>query len=339
MSLRAVAVRVRERDTDGVRRDLEEAFEPLAIWSQPSADDEVILWVVVEEGQTEPLLDRIEERFGFREGFRAVVLPVQAAIPRGEPEEDKNGARNGGAPNGEERNHVGRISREELYHQILGATRLSWVFVAMALLSAVVAMFGLLQDNAAVILGAMVIAPLLGPNIALSLATTLGDLTLARKAMATNALGIGLAFLLAVAAGTVLPVDPQTQEIALRTYLEPSGLAVALASGAAGALAYTTGVAAALIGVMVAVALLPPLVVCGLLLGAGYWHLALGAFQLFASNLISVNLAGVLVFLAQGVRPRRWWEQQRAQRATRIALALWGLSFVALVAILWFGRR
>lgn len=337
MSLRMIGVTIHPGDQEPVRQALLDEYQPHALWSQTIPDDRVLLWIVVDEGQTEALLDRLESRFGAREGFRAVVLPVEAALPRPEEPATPSGARHlsGTAP----ANHTGRISREELYDDIAGAAHLTPVFIAMTLLSAVVAMFGLLNNNAAVILGAMVIAPLLGPNLALSLATTLGDLDLARKAVKANLVGTGLPFLLAAISGTVLPVNPQVDEIALRTFLEPSALVVALASGAAGALAYTTGVATALIGVMVAVALLPPLVVCGLLIGAGYWDPAFGAFQLFASNLICVNLAGVLTFLAQGVRPRRWWEVQRAQRATRIALSLWSLSFVLLIVILWFGRR
>jgi len=337
MSLRMIAVTIHAGDQEPVRQALLDEHRPQALWSQTIQDDRVLLWIVVDEEQTEALLDRLESRFGAREGFRAVVLPVEAALPRPEEPATPSGDRHssGTAPS----NHTGRISREELYDDIAGAAHLTPVFIAMTLLSAVVAMFGLLKNNAAVILGAMVIAPLLGPNLALSLATTLGDLDLARKAVKANLVGTGVPFLLAAISGTVLPVNPQVDEIALRTFLEPSALVVALASGAAGALAYTTGVATALIGVMVAVALLPPLVVCGLLIGAGYWDSAFGAFQLFVSNLICVNLAGVLTFLAQGVRPRRWWEVQRAQRATRIALSLWSLSFVLLIVILWFGRR
>jgi hypothetical protein len=92
-------------------------------------------------------------------------------------------------------------------------------------------------------------------------------------------------------------------------------IAVALASGCAGALAFTTGVSATLIGVMVAVALLPPLVTFGLLLGGGNLDLATGALSLFLMNLICVNLAGVATFLVQGIRPASWWEKDQAGNA------------------------
>jgi uncharacterized membrane protein len=75
-------------------------------------------------------------------------------------------------------------------------------------------------------------------------------------------------------------------------------------------------------------------VTAGLLIGAGQLLLGLGAAHLTAVNVICVNLAGVATFLVRGVRPRTWWEADRAQRATRRALALWTLMLLALVVSL-----
>lgn len=109
---------------------------------------------------------------------------------------------------------------------------------------------------------------------------------------------------------------------------------MALASGCAGALAFTTGVSTTLIGVMVAVALLPPLVTFGLLLGGGHLVLAMGALSLFLVNLICVNLAGVTTFLVQGIHPATWWEKDQAEKATRIAIVLWIALLAALVGLI-----
>jgi uncharacterized membrane protein len=83
---------------------------------------------------------------------------------------------------------------------------------------------------------------------------------------------------------------------------------------------------------MVAVALLPPLVTLGMLLGAGYWHQAFGAFLLLATNLICINLSGVTTFLIQGVGPLSWWETGKAKRATRNAILIW-TSLLALLVL------
>lgn len=88
---------------------------------------------------------------------------------------------------------------------------------------------------------------------------------------------------------------------------------------------------------MVAVALLPPLVAFGLLLGGGHAALAMGALSLFLMNLICVNLAGVTTFLVQGIRPATWWEKDRAVKSTRIAIVLWAVLLAGLVGmiVLW----
>ena len=206
--------------------------------------------------------------------------------------------------------------------------------MAMVALSTVVAAIGLNDNSVAVIIGAMVIAPLLGPNVALSLGITLGDLSLLRQGLLTALAGIAAALVLSVIIGVLLNVDPTLSEMASRTRVGLGDIVVALASGSAGALAFTTGVSATLIGVMVAVALLPPLVTSGLLLGGGHPALAIGAFSLFLVNLICVNLAGVTTFLLQGIKPTSWWEKDRAVKATRIAIALSVVLLAVLVGLI-----
>jgi uncharacterized hydrophobic protein (TIGR00341 family) len=190
----------------------------------------------------------------------------------------------------------------------------------------------MLRDSVAVVIGAMVIAPLIGPNIALALGTTLADGALLRRSLIVNLLGLLLGFVLAVGIGLALPIDPTISEISDRTSVGLSDVALALAAGIAGTLSVTRGVSTALIGVMVAVALLPPLVAMGMLTGAGYWSAAQGAGLLTLTNVVAINLAGVFTFLAQGVRPMSWYEAERAKTATRWAIGIWLLVLGLLVA-------
>jgi uncharacterized hydrophobic protein (TIGR00341 family) len=246
-------------------------------------------------------------------------------LPRAEPEL----AATPEQPSSEEKSPE-RIGREELYEDIKDAARCSRVYLAMVVLSTIVAAVGLYYNSVAIIIGAMVIAPLLGPNVALALGTTLGDLSLLWRALLTALAGIATTMALSVIIGVLLQVNPASPEIASRNAVGLGDIVVALASGCAGALAFTTGVSATLIGVMVAVALLPPLVTFGLLLGGGHPAVAMGALSLFLMNLICVNLAGVTTFLVQGIRPATWWEKNRATKATRIALGLWVVVLAAL---------
>lgn len=301
-------------------------------WRDELEDDLVRVGLLVDAGTAEPVMDDLETRFGSMDGFRVLLLPVQASIPRPEEQEEDEGE--AGPDREEDAEAPDRIGREELYAELSDAGELTSFFTVMTVLSAVVCAFGLLMDDTAVVIGAMVIAPLLGPLVALSLATTLADADLARDGLFAGAAGLGVTFVLALGMGWAVPVDPSTPAIAARSSVEMGHVGLALAAGAAGTLAYTTGTAAAVIGVMVAVALVPPLVAGGLLLGDGHAAAASGALLLTLVNLICVNLAGVVSFLAQGVRPNRWWEAERAKKATAVAVAVWTVLLAALVAVI-----
>ena len=216
---------------------------------------------------------------------------------------------------------------------------MTWIYLITVALATVVAAIGLIRSDVAVVIGAMVIAPLLGPNIGLSFGATLGDLALIRRSLLALGLGIVVALALAAGIGFALHVDPSLPGMAARTQVGLGDVALALVAGVAGALAFTTGVSAALIGVMVAVALLPPLVTLGLLLGGGHPLAAAGAGILVLVNIAAINLASVVTFVAQGIRPRSWWEADRAKRARRIAIALWGGLLVLLAAGIFLAGR
>jgi uncharacterized hydrophobic protein (TIGR00341 family) len=231
------------------------------------------------------------------------------------------------------------VSREELYTQISATSKLSLSFFIMIVLSAIVTAIGLLKNNVAVVIGAMVIAPLLGPNMALALATTLGDMNLAQKSLKTNLAGLLTGLILSLILGFSLTVDSSNPQIVPRTHIDLIDLILALASGIAGALAFTTGAPTSLIGVMVAVALMPPLVTLGLMLGSNNFFLALGALWLLLTNIICVNLAGVITFWAQGVRPTTWWEANIAKKATTLSIIISAALLIILISIIYLSKR
>ena len=271
---------------------------------------EVMVRILLEAGKSEAVLDILEKQYAGKEDFRIVILPVEATLPRVEVAEPDAPAEPPSGKNPPEKTTPERISRHELYEDISDAARFSRVYFAMVALSAIVATIGLEHNSVAIVIGAMVIAPLLGPNVALALATTLGDLTLAKQAALTSLAGIAAVTLMTLIIGALLHVDPKLSQLASRTQVGLSDVALALAAGCAGALAFTTGVSAILVGVMVAVALLPPMVTFDLLLGGGQLTLAMGALSLLVANLICLNLAGVVTFMVQGIRPATWWERK-----------------------------
>jgi uncharacterized hydrophobic protein (TIGR00341 family) len=333
MALRLIEMVLREKD-GGEVRELLRAHKVLEHRQVRLPDGEVLVRILLDAEQSEAVLDLLEKLYSHGEGNRVVILPVEATLPRAEPEP----VASQGRPSPEEKLPE-RIGREELYEDIKDAARCSRVYLAMGALSTIVATVGLLHNSVAIIIGAMVIAPLLGPNMALALGTTLGDSALLWRALRTSLAGIATAMAVSVIIGVVVHVDPTLTEVASRTQVVLGDIALALASGCAGALAFTTGVSAALVGVMVAVALLPPLVTFGLLLGDWQPALAIGALSLFLVNLICVNLAGVTTFLVQGIHPATWWEKDRAAKATRVAIALWAALLAALVCIILLLRK
>ena len=309
------------------------------MWEEQLGDDEILVRALVRAGSAEPILDRLKRRCENTEGFRVVLFPVEATMP---PVVDAP------KPKDENENVEStkvlsrlRISKAELLEDLDAGYRVDRVFLLTVVLSAIVAAVGLLRDNVAIVVAAMVIAPLLTPNMALAFATTLGDLTRVRKAMVTNAWGFGLALVFAILLGALYPADDLTRigEIAARTEVTLGDVLLALAAGSAGALAFTSGVPAGLVGVMVAVALMPPMVVFGLFLGRGEIPDAAQALLLVTANVICVNLTAVITFVLQGIRPTSWWEAKRAQKATWIALYLWSSALALLVVLLWLSGR
>jgi uncharacterized hydrophobic protein (TIGR00341 family) len=334
MALRLVEVIFQREDLQRFSH-LTEEVPVVSIWTVGSNDTRSLVRILLDSKHTETLSDILMKEFGSRDEFRLISLPVEATLPIIEEEaKEKKEVQEPNPVKGES----DRISREELYEDIAQGAKLTRVYVATVALSTIVAAVGLVRDDIAIVIGAMVIAPLLGPNVSLSLAATLGDLDLARRSLTTIGVGVATALALSFLIGIAFHVDPHVSAIHARTHAGLSDVAIALAAGAAGSLAFTTGVPAAVVGVMVSVALLPPLVVMGLMLGSGQSMLAFGSSMLLLTNITCINLAAVATFLVQRVRPRTWWEAERAKSATRIALAIWIVMFAILLGLILLGQ-
>ena len=346
MSLRLVKLLVSTSSRDRAFEILDK-HDVTARWAVTMEGERLMIETILPGEGNEPILDDLENAFRDEEGFRLLFFPLDAAVPRIEEDEEQEADGDPGAEaeegeDGEKPKRApARINREELYTDLNDSADPSTFYVAMVALSAVVASAGLVMGDGAVIIGAMVIAPLIGPSLAVAFATTLGDLNLGRRALTTSLIGAAVAFVLALAVGWVVAVDPEGSEVASRTRLTFGHLALALAAGAAGALAVTRGAGTGLVGVMVAVALLPPLANAGLLLGAGYPELGFGALLLVAGNLVCLNLTATAVFLILGVRPNTWWENDARSKAIWTAAVLWGgllVVMVLLVIFFWGGE-
>eukprot|EP00828_Plagiopyla_frontata_P042149 TRINITY_DN6219_c0_g1_i4.p6 TRINITY_DN6219_c0_g1~~TRINITY_DN6219_c0_g1_i4.p6 ORF type:complete len:345 (-),score=188.11 TRINITY_DN6219_c0_g1_i4:4463-5497(-) len=344
MSLRVIELITPRQDKEEVIKSLEEhrPGEGYVYWMSPLEDDTALCFrIVLDVEETEDVMDKLENLFAWSEKYRLVIYEAQATVPRlSEPAEEKKEADAGeGESNGNGTKRKNRISREELYADVLDTSLLSRNFMMLVLLSSVIAVIGLVRDNVAIIIGAMVLAPLLGPNVGLSLATTLGDRDLASASSRTLAVGVAITLAVSALFGAVFGLPDHSAQLAERSVIAYSDVILAIVSGVAGIISFTMGVPTSLVGVMVALALLPPLTACGIFLGAEDFARAGGAGLLFLANVICLNLAGVLTFLVQGIQPLTWWERKRAKAATLRGVLIWAGLLLALLGVLALSHR
>lgn len=201
-------------------------------------------------------------------------------------------------------------------------------FFVMIGISAAIAALGLVLNSPAVIIGAMLVAPLMSAIIAVALGIVQGDPRLLANGLSASARGMGLAVLVSLLIGIPVGHGEFTAEMIARTRPGILDLGVALASGVAGAWALCRErVSASLPGVAIAVALVPPLSTAGLSLAMGRTDAALGALLLFATNFVAIVAAGGLVFLLLGFGPTVEATEERAvlKQGVRLAAALLAL--------------
>ena len=296
-----------------------------------SSEGRRLIRLLVGEIDRQALLDRLQAALGKSESWHIVMLPTDMALPR-EPEQEQ---KPDPAEEQKKKEEKERASREELYNLVASGVHMDANFVLLVVLSTVVASVGLERDSVTVVIGAMVIAPLLGPNVAFAFAAAIGDRPLMLSAAKSNALGVVLSVAIAAALARLVPPNVNSAELLARSSLDYGGIVLALASGAAAALSVTTGLSATLVGVMVAVALLPPAATLGIMVSAGRLGHASGAAMLLGANVACVNIAAQIVFITKGIRPRLWHERKSARRAIVANLATWFVLLAALVGIIY----
>ncbi len=177
-------------------------------------------------------------------------------------------------------------------------------FAALMTLSVLIAVMGLLADSTAVVIGAMLVAPLMSPVLGAAAALVNGLPQQFLRQLAVIAVGTAGAVALAAGTSFVFPgsMDPLPGEIVARTSPNLLDLGIALAAGAAGAYAQIRRAASdALTGVAVAVALVPPLAVVGITLEIGEYALATGALFLFLANVAGIVMSAAITFLVCGL--------------------------------------
>jgi uncharacterized hydrophobic protein (TIGR00271 family) len=224
--------------------------------------------------------------------------------------------------------------RVETYREVRRGARPKADFFIMIGFAAAIASLGLMLDSAAVVIGAMVIAPLMTAILGVSLGIVQGDVRLLWQAASTVLRGAALAAGIGFLVGLIIPLYTPTAEILSRTQPTLVDLVIATLSGAAGAYAQCRrNVLGALAGVAVAVALVPPLAIIGIGLTLGSGAIAGGALLLFLTNLSAITTAGSVVFMLFGFRPDPGRRVRVFSRGIASVLAMLSLVFVLLTIL------
>jgi uncharacterized hydrophobic protein (TIGR00271 family) len=228
--------------------------------------------------------------------------------------------------------------RAEVQVQMRDSSDPDFEFFVLVVLSCIIATLGLLTNSSAVIIGAMLVAPLMSPIIGLGLASLTGDTKLFRNAGVALARGAVAAILIATIITLVnrwlpfLPLQELPYEVLSRTRPTPIDMTIALAGGMAAAFALAMpSISAALPGVAIATALMPPLCTVGVGIAMGRWDVAGGALLLFITNMVTIAFASMLIFSAVGFTVKR----EDGRIVPRALLVTAFFTLILLIPLTW----
>ncbi|MCA0969745.1 TIGR00341 family protein [Halobacillus litoralis] len=335
MSLQLIEVYIPDRHFESINEKLQQ-FDHQSYWTSSESKERMLVRILVKTSHAEKILNYLEEVSNVVDGFETLLFPVQTYLSKEtihdelkeEAEKDKE----------KEKARLRRASRHELLNAVEKNSHISWNYSLLIILSAIVATVGFLKDSEAVVIGAMVIAPMIGPVIAIAFASILGDYKLLGKSIVTSLYGIAIVAIISVVFGYFFDMGTDTDQYLDRTKVTVVDVFLGVASGAAGALAFLNRLSGNLVGVMVAVALLPPTVAMGMSLGNQNWEFAYGAFLLVTVNIMSILLAAASIFSISGIRPVRWEEVKRANVSRPLSIMFVTIIILVLVAVILLGK-
>ncbi|WP_018933639.1 TIGR00341 family protein [Gracilibacillus lacisalsi] len=305
-----------------------EEYHVIEKWYTQISEEEQLVKILIEKKYAEEILDFLEVNDRGQENIRALLYNISTYVPRVEVDEEEEEE----DPE-EKQKEITRASRHELYNVVQSSSTSSVNYLWMLLLSSVVATAGIVKDSPAIVIGAMVIAPLIGPFTALAFAATLGDYNLMKRSILTCLYGLAIPVGIAVIFGLLFTLPVNSDEFLARTNIELMDIVVALAAGTAGAMSFAKRVSEALVGVMVSVALLPPAVVLGMMLGALEFQQALTPLILLMVNISAILFSAIVVFWTSGIEPVNWSEIQVAHTSKTYAL-IFVSSVIIILAVM-----
>ncbi len=225
------------------------------------------------------------------------------------------------------KNVSSQLSTQEMYSKALTFSQFdisSWVLI---MLSAGIAVFGMMMENVMVVVGAMVIAPLIGPFIASSFGFVIGDRRIIKNSFMNAVFGVAIAILIAF----IIPKPGFEEPNALMEMVaNPTLIIVPLSIfvGSASALTFVSGNKEQLAGVAVAIALVPPAAVSGISLSIGAISMFLNSLIVILTNMAALILAGSITFKFVGVSPSTYYRKKVSQEKMKQAIMISAVSIL-----------
>ncbi len=292
-----------------------------------------IVHIPLPTNAVEPVLDSLREA-GLDDSSYTVVMEASTVVSRKFEQLEEEYA---------DVKDEDQIARDELVASADSLAPSTRTYIIMTVVSALIATAGLLLDSPAVVVGSMVIAPLVGPAMAASVGTVVNDREMFARGVRLQIVGlllaIGTAFVFAFAVREINLIPPLADVTAIpevRERVAPDflSLIIAIGAGIAGIVSLTTGVSAALVGVMISVALIPPAATVGIGLAWGQPMVSLSSVVLVLVNVLSINLAALVVLWYSGYRPEHWFRRSDAKRATVTRIATLAIAIAVLSVFL-----
>ncbi len=232
-------------------------------------------------------------------------------------------------------NASSRLSIQEMYSKALTFSTFDWYSWILIALSAGIAVFGVMVSNVMIVVGAMVIAPLLGPFISTSFGLVIGDKRIIRDSMINALIGVLITMFVAF----IIPKPGFNEVNALMELIanpHVTTIPLSLFVGSASALTFVSGNKEQLAGVAVAIALVPPAAVSGIALSIGAFNTFLKALIIIVTNISALILAGSITFKVSGVSPSTYYRKKVSKEKFKQAVVISALSIVLVAFVVGY---
>lgn len=296
-------------------------FPIVSYWITNVKDNNKLIRILVEKEDAEKILNYLEKASKKNDDFQIMLFSVKAYFPSEYNELNETN----------DTKELERASKHELYEIVRSSGKINASFTWFTIFAAIIATVGIIQNSPGFVIGANVIDPAIGPILGISFASILGDQKLAQQSIITSLFGLSIPFTIAVVFGYYFDLPVNSNEFLSQTNVQIIDIIVATAAGAAGALSFVKRSHGQLVGVMVSLAVLPPTVVLGMMVGAGQWKEALMPLLMLLININAIFLSTILVFWLSGIKPINWRDIKEANISRKNSLIFTSIIAIFLV--------